>query len=177
MGPEVHATSGDSGDIKTGTIAGLVVDIDVTALRGDSPTLDLFVERKGSDSVWYPIYSPDQLTSAGVLSDSIGIGYHVDQVVSGHTRLRWALGGTAIATTVTTGATSATQTLGDTTGILAGDVLHFATANVNRTVQSVTNGTVLVLTQSVTTVDSEAVTDTSTPNATFSASILGVPEN
>ncbi len=60
-------------------------------------------------------------------------------------------------TKVTTGAASATQTVDDTTGMLAGNLLGFATAGVTRTIQSVTNGTTVVLTSSVTTVTGEYV--------------------
>lgn len=62
------------------------------------------------------------------------------------------------ATTVTTGASSATQTLGSTNGIKAGDVLYFATTAVYAAVASVTSATVLVLGTSISTTTAEAVT-------------------
>lgn len=62
-----------------------------------------------------------------------------------------------LATTVGTGAASATQTLASTLGIVAGNTLYFATAGVFRTVLSVTNSTTLVLTATVTTTTGEAV--------------------
>lgn len=61
------------------------------------------------------------------------------------------------ATTVSSGATSATQTLASTSGIAAGDTLYFASAGVYAVVSSVTNATVLVLASSITTTTSESV--------------------
>lgn len=72
-------------------------------------------------------------------------------------------GGYGVNTTVTTGATSATQTLGSTAGMQPGDVLYFATAAVNAIVSSVTNSTTVVLTASITTTTSEVVTRVGEP--------------
>ncbi len=66
-------------------------------------------------------------------------------------------GGHAVNTTVTTGAASATQTVGSTTGMSAGDTLFFVGAQVSRVIASITNGTVVVLTASVTTTTGEKV--------------------
>jgi hypothetical protein len=79
-----------------------------------------------------------------------------------------------IATTVTTGATSATQTLGSTAGIAAGDYLYFATAGVYALVSSVTNATVLVLSASITTSTNEKVYSVpDMPNECWSALAYG----
>lgn len=61
-------------------------------------------------------------------------------------------------TTVTTGASSTTQTLGSTFGISAGDVLYFATTAVYAAVASVTNSTTLVVGTSISTTTGEVVT-------------------
>ena len=173
VNPATYNADGQTGWYPTATVDYLSADINVTSLRGTSPTLDFYVEREGADGVAYSIWHPTQLTAIGAPSTSIGPGMATTAMVGLRTRLRWVFGGTALATTVTTGANSATQTLGDTTGIVAGDVLHFATANVNRTVLSVTNGTVLVLTASVNSTTSEVVTVNNTPDAIFSASVEG----
>lgn len=60
-------------------------------------------------------------------------------------------------TTVTTGAASATQLVGTTSEMAPGDALYFVTAGVVRFVSSVTDGTHVVLTASVTTTNGEAV--------------------
>lgn len=62
-------------------------------------------------------------------------------------------------TTVTVTATSATQTVGSTAGMYVGDSLYFATANVYRTVSSITDATTVVLTASVTGTETEVVTN------------------
>lgn len=62
------------------------------------------------------------------------------------------------ATTVTTGASSATQTVGSTAGMQAGDVLYFATTAVYAAVASVTNSTTVVLGTSISTTTAEVVT-------------------
>lgn len=66
-------------------------------------------------------------------------------------------GGYGVSTTVTAGAASATQTVGSTTGMAAGDTLFFVGAQVSRIISSVTNGTTVVLTASVTTTTAEKV--------------------
>lgn len=60
-------------------------------------------------------------------------------------------------TTVTTGASSTTQTLGSTANIVAGQVLYFATTAVYRTVISVTNATQLVVDATLSTTTAEVV--------------------
>lgn len=67
-------------------------------------------------------------------------------------------GGYGLTTTVTSGASSATQTVGDTAGMQAGDSLYFATTNAFRIVSSVTNGTTVVLTATISTTTDEVVT-------------------
>ena len=67
-------------------------------------------------------------------------------------------GGYGVNTTGTTGVASATQTLGSTAGMVAGDTIYFATAAVSRVVQSITSATVVVFTASVTSTTNEVVT-------------------
>lgn len=71
----------------------------------------------------------------------------------------WALtaSGAAVATTVTTGASSATQTVGSTTGMAAGDVLFFVGAQAERTISSVASATSVVLTATISTTTAEKV--------------------
>jgi hypothetical protein len=67
----------------------------------------------------------------------------------------WTWGAFGCVTTVTTGATSATQTVGSTTGMVAGQSVRIG--NAWHTVSSVTNSTTVVLTASTTTTTGEAV--------------------
>lgn len=173
MDSALHTASGDSGWLPTSILKEIAVDVNLTSVRGASPSIAFFVDRQGEDQIGYPVYSPTALTAAGTVSQGIGDGAQTNAPLGPYTRLRWTIGSTAVATTVTTGATSATQLVGDTSKLLVGDVLHFATANVNRTVASITDSTHVVVSSSVTTVDGEAVTVVGTPCATFSASIEG----
>ncbi len=66
-------------------------------------------------------------------------------------------GGWGVNTTVTTGAPSATQTVGSTAGMAAGDVLYFGTTAVSRIVSSITNATTVVLTATISTTTGETV--------------------
>lgn len=72
-------------------------------------------------------------------------------------------GGFGFQTTVTTGASSATQTVGSTAGMRAGDILWFATTAAARTVSSITNATTVVLTATISTTTAETVTNTTLP--------------
>ena len=66
-------------------------------------------------------------------------------------------GGYGVNTTVSAGATSATQTVAYTGGMQNGDTLYFNTANVSMSIVSITSATVVVLSGSVTTVLNEVV--------------------
>lgn len=63
-------------------------------------------------------------------------------------------------TTVTTGASSATQTVGSTANMHVGDVLYFVTTNSSRTVASITDGTTVVVSLTISTTTGEDVTIT-----------------
>jgi hypothetical protein len=67
-------------------------------------------------------------------------------------------GGYGVNTTVTTGASSATQTVGSTAGMAPGDTLYFATTAASRVVSSITDATTVVLTATISTTTAEAVT-------------------
>lgn len=68
-------------------------------------------------------------------------------------------GGYGVSTTVTTGASSATQTVGSTDGMVAGMSLYFATTNAYRLISSITNATVVVLTATISTTTDEVVSE------------------
>jgi|GEM_PF-2082709 len=166
-----YSSNGQTSAFKTDKFSYLAVDVNVSRLRGNTPTIAIFFERQGADGNWYPIWSPTALSASGSLSTTIGSGQATNQALTDLARVRWAFTGTNIATTVTTGANSATQVLGSTAGMVAGDVLHFATANADRTIQSVTDSTHVVLTQAINSTTTEAVTVKNTPDATLSLSV------
>lgn len=72
-------------------------------------------------------------------------------------------GGYGVSTTVTSGASSATQTVGSTAGMQSGDGIYFATTNVVGIVSSVTNATTVVLTASISTTTAEVVSRVGQP--------------
>ena len=95
-------------------------------------------------------------------------------------------GGYGFATTVTTGAASATQTVGSTAGMRPGDVLQFVTATTGvpiggtvalslRTVSSITSATVVVLTATITTVTGDLVVNTGNVTLTAGGYVHGRP--
>lgn len=64
-----------SSDIVGGTLTELAIDINVTTITGTSPTLQLTVNRKGSDGTYYQIWQGASITAAGKQSVSIGAGF------------------------------------------------------------------------------------------------------
>jgi hypothetical protein len=167
----VFTASGHTDWLASYDLNELLLGLNLTAIRGTNPSITFFVEFKGADDSAYPLYSPNALTAIGAISQTIGEGKQTDAPITDFVRLRWVVAGTAIATTVGTGANSATQELADTTGMAAGDTLHFATAAVNRVIDHVVDGTHVVLTAAVNSTDGEAVTATNTPDFTFSTSL------
>lgn len=175
--PQTFTGTGNSGPFNTdrleAALTQILVDVNVTSVRGTTPSMAFFLERLGGDGLWYPMFSPTALTAAGVISGNIGPGMATNVCFSGKARLRWTVGGAALATTVATGANSATQNLTSTAGMQVGDTLFFATANVSRTIVTVTDSTHVVLNSAVNSTTSEAVTATNTPSMTFSGSVQG----
>lgn len=91
----------------------------------------------------------------------------------GHDMNRQLYGdGTGVITTVTTGASSATQTVGDTTYLYPGRVIYFGTSAAARTVSSVTSATVVVLTATISTTTGESVYHSGTQGGT--AEMMGL---
>ena len=168
-----YTANGNTSTFSTQGLKELLIDINVSSVRGVTPSMAFFFDRLGADGLWYPCYSPTALTAAGVISTTLGPGMATNQGFSNQGRLRWTVGGTATNTTVTTGANSATQLLGSTAGMAAGDTLQFVTAAVSRTIVTVTDSTHVVLSSAVNSTTSEVVNVTNTPTMTFSASIQG----
>jgi hypothetical protein len=88
-------TSGNSVDIAVGNYAELAIDSNITAVAGTSPTFQLFIDRKGSDGVYYQIWNSSSMNATGQISDSVGAGLNKAQSFGGTARVRWVLGGTS----------------------------------------------------------------------------------
>lgn len=78
------------------------VDVSFTAFTGGTaPSVQFFIDRQGTDGVWYQIFAGAVLTAPGLTSTSIGHGLVTAQAPTGTCRLRWVLAGTVAATAVT----------------------------------------------------------------------------
>lgn len=90
-----QTANGNSGDLSVSTLREIAVDVNISAVSGTAPTLNLYIDRKGADGIYYPIYASAQITAVGVVSTSLGIGASTPQSLGSTIRLRWVIGGTA----------------------------------------------------------------------------------
>lgn len=87
----VISANGNSGDLFVGDAVALDFDVDVTAIDA-AATLTLFVERKGADGLYYPIYSPTAVTTVPtIISQSIGAGLQTAADFGDLVRIRWTI--------------------------------------------------------------------------------------
>jgi hypothetical protein len=91
-----YTGSGNSADLVVGWYDELAVDVNITVITGTSPTLTLFVDRKGADGIYYQVWASAQITtSTQAVSTSIGPGCVQAHSFGATVRLRWAIGGTS----------------------------------------------------------------------------------
>lgn len=88
-----QTVSGSSLDLPVGSYAELALDCNITAVSGNNPTLQFFLDRKGADGVYYPIWQSVTLSSTSQTSTSIGAGMSIAQGFGSMVRLRWVIGG------------------------------------------------------------------------------------
>ena len=98
-GAAATTASGNSGALQVHEYNELAVDISVTAVAGTTPNMALFLERQGTDGVWYPIWSPTAITAATTLSVTVSANTpagtsNVQHSFGDTARLRWAITGT-----------------------------------------------------------------------------------
>jgi hypothetical protein len=94
-----QTTNGNSADLAVGSYAELTVDVNITSVSGTSPTLQMFVDRKGADGVYYPIWQSMTISAATAVSTTIGAGMSIAQGFGALVRLRWVIGGTSASIT------------------------------------------------------------------------------
>lgn len=87
-------SNGNSSDLNVANYSELLIDANITAVAGTTPTLQLFIDRKAADGNYYPIWNSPSITATGQASDSIGAGLNKAQSFAGTVRVRWVLGGT-----------------------------------------------------------------------------------
>ena len=90
----VETANSNSGNLTVGQFTELAVDVNVSAVSGTSPTLNLYVDRLGADGIWYTIYTAAQVTAVATVSTTIGNGAVTASGFGNTVRLRWVLGGT-----------------------------------------------------------------------------------
>lgn len=98
---QVATTSGNSGDIAVDTFDQLAIDINISAVSGTTPSATFTWNRKGSDGVYYPIWTSSAQTAAGKVSASIGMGGPTNHSIGQTGRLDWAITGTTPSFTFT----------------------------------------------------------------------------
>lgn len=86
--------NGNSADFDVSDLHELAVVVDVTAATGTTPTLDIYVESKDANGVYYTLWHPAQIVAAGLVSTSIGDGLATNQAIGDTVRVRWAVTGT-----------------------------------------------------------------------------------
>lgn len=70
------------------------LNVNVTALSGTTPTLDIYVEGLDDNRVWFLIYHPTQITTVSDVSEGLGDGMQTAVSLPDVIRVRWVLGGT-----------------------------------------------------------------------------------
>src|SRR5437762_12628892 len=89
-----ETANGNSGDVDASNYTELAVDINITGNQGSSPTIQYFVDRKGADGVYYPIWQSAVQNAASAVSTSIGAGLAYSQSFT-TVQFRWVIGGSS----------------------------------------------------------------------------------
>jgi hypothetical protein len=93
---DLEIANGNSSDITVDAYAELAIDINITGNQGSSPTIQYFLDRKGADNVYYPIWqSTSQTASSAQVSTSVGPGLAYNQALGSKVKFRWVIGGTS----------------------------------------------------------------------------------
>jgi hypothetical protein len=95
-----QATANTGVSFSTAGMTGLAVDVTLTSFTGgSSPSVTFFVDRFGSDGVWYRVWTSSGLTGAGATSASIGPSMGTAAVLTGTARFGWSTAGSPTAVT------------------------------------------------------------------------------
>lgn len=94
LASQARATSGLAPAFATGDLTRAAIDVNVSAVAGVGPSLRVFLDRQGTDGLWYPIWSPAAITAVGTLSTTVGQGMTVGQSLASTCRFRWEISGT-----------------------------------------------------------------------------------
>lgn len=89
-----QTVNGNTADLSVGQYTELTVDCNITAVAGTNPTLQFFLDRKGADNIYYPIWQSIVVVAPTQISTSVGAGMSIAQGFGSTVRLRWVIGGT-----------------------------------------------------------------------------------
>lgn len=89
-----RTVSTTEGPYAANNLSRVAFDVNVSAVAGVGPSMTLFIERQGADSVWYPIYTSPAVTAARTVSTSVGQGMTVAQSLASNIRVRYDITGT-----------------------------------------------------------------------------------
>lgn len=95
------AASGNSGDFQVDNFDQLAIDVNVSAISGTTPTVTLSYQRKGSDGIYYTIWTGTAISTVSTQSTSIGIGGPTNHSVGYIGRISWTVAGTTPSVTFT----------------------------------------------------------------------------
>lgn len=96
-----ETANGNTTNLSVGSLSELALDFNISAASGTSPTLNLYMDRLGTDGNWYTIWSSAQVTAVSTVSTSLGAGTTTNVSFSSTVRVRWAIGGTTPSFTFT----------------------------------------------------------------------------
>jgi hypothetical protein len=135
-----------------------------------------------SSTTAFPVRENLEAPARNIVPKDTPLRNKLPRTIGAGTASQWRLtasmgGGFGFATTVTSGAASATQTVGSTAGMKVGDVLQFVTTTTGipiggslagslRAISSITNATTVVLAATITTVTGDLVVNTGKPQGT-----------
>src|SRR5262249_7051456 len=74
QGSAAQTVSGDFGDLDVSSCAQIALDINITAISGTGATITFYVDRKGADGIYYPIWQSSTRNATGQVSTAIGPG-------------------------------------------------------------------------------------------------------
>lgn len=81
--------------LPVGDFTELAVDLNVTAVAGTTPSIQIKIDRLGADGVWYNIYTGTAVMAAGTQSVNIGVGASTNVAFGANIRVTEVIAGTA----------------------------------------------------------------------------------
>jgi hypothetical protein len=96
-----YTSSGTSADLDVTDCSCVTIDVNVTAVSGTSPTLQIYVDRKGLDGVYHTLWTSSSITSVSKTSESIGQQCSINKDIGTTLRVGWTLGGVTPSFTMT----------------------------------------------------------------------------